>query len=96
MAMEDDEEQGESHAIKAAVRSAKKAARPSKIGMPEKRPDNAKARAKAKKAKRVVGRQGDRFDKDMSQKAPSEGVRAKKGDVVAGMGKKGGGKRKGK
>lgn len=93
--MEEDKEQGNSHAIDAAVRSAKKAQRPSKIGLPEKRLESAKAKAKAKKAKRVVGRKSDVFDKDMSQKAPREGVRAKKGDVIGGMGRKGG-KKKGK
>ncbi|KAH8102649.1 DEAD-domain-containing protein [Cristinia sonorae] len=100
MAMEEDEEHGESRAIKAAVRSAKKAQRPAKIGLPEKRLESSKAKAKAKKAKRVVGRQGDRFDKDMGQKGsgssqqgPKEGVRAKKGDVIGGMRKKGGKKK---
>ena len=95
LALEEDEEQGESRAIKAAVRSAKKAQRPGKIGLPEKRLDNPKAKAKAKRAQRVANRKGSSFDKDMNQKAPREGVRARKGDAIGGIKKKGG-KRKGK
>ena len=93
--MANEEDAGETGAIRAAVRSAKKAARPAKIGEPERRvgPVSKKARAKAK---RPVTKVGGSFDKDMGQRAVREGVRAKKGDSI-GKGKKSGtSKRKGK
>lgn len=96
MAMEDDEDAPESGAIRAAVRSAKKASRPAKIGEPERRPASSSKRDKKKAArsKTVTKRKGGAFEKDGGQRPAREGVRAKKGDVIGGMGKKKGGKRK--
>lgn len=95
LAKEEDEEMGDEKVLKAAIRSAKKAARPSKIGIPEKRPSKS-SKVKAKKTGRKVTRSGGAFERDLGQKvAHNEGVRAKKGDAVGGMGKKGG-KRKAK
>ncbi|KAI0724541.1 P-loop containing nucleoside triphosphate hydrolase protein [Cerioporus squamosus] len=91
MAMEDDAT--ETGAIRAAVRSAKKASRPAKIGEPERRNTSTK-KDKKKKAARSRSAKGGAFDKEMGQRAAREGVRAKKGDVIGGMGKKKGGKRK--
>ncbi|KAI0639386.1 DEAD-domain-containing protein [Trametes polyzona] len=95
MAMEEDDA-AESGAIRAAVRSAKKASRPAKIGEPERRPASTKKKDKKKAArsKTVTKQKGSAFEKDLGQRPVREGVRAKKGDVVGGMGKKKGGKRK--
>jgi ATP-dependent RNA helicase DDX27 len=99
MAIEDDKELGDSTAVKAAIRSAKKAARPAKIGVPDKRPSKSNGKAK-RPGQKVTPRSGSGFDRDFGQKGESsgtrEGVRAKKGDTIGGMGKKKGGKRKGK
>lgn len=96
--MEDDEELGDGGAVKAAIRSAKKAARPVKIGVPEKRAIKNKSKGKKSKTKVTTGRAAGGFDQDLSQKNSGgkghEGVRAKKGDVIGGMGKKKGGKKK--
>jgi len=82
--------------MNAAIRSAKKAARPAKIGVPEKRMSKSKGKSGPIKVK---ARAGGAFDRDIEQKAGNsgrrEGVRAKRGDAIGGMGKKGG-KRKGK
>jgi len=100
MAMEEDDAGGESGVIRAAVRSAKKAAQPAKIGEPERRPAAiSKKREKNKERKlrgKAAARIGGAFDKDLGQRRAKEGVRAKKGDVIGGMGKKKGGKRKAK
>lgn len=96
MANEEDAE--ETPAIRAAVRSAKKAARPTKIGEPERRAGPTKKREKKARAKQRVAKVGGAFEKDMGQRAVREGVRAKKSDSV-GSGKKksgSGGKRKSK
>jgi ATP-dependent RNA helicase DDX27 len=100
MAMADDEELGGGGAVKAAIRSAKKAARPAKIGVPEKRTSKSKAKNTKSGVRRVTARAGGVFDRDLEQKGGTsggrrEGVRAKKGDAIGGMGKKGG-KRKAK
>ena len=93
--MEDDDERGESGAIKAAVRSAKKAARPAKIGEPERRVMSTKKnKKKAARSKSVTRSKAGAFEKELGQRPAREGVRAKKGDVIGGMGKKKGGKRK--
>lgn len=102
--MEEDDA-GETAVIRAAVRSAKKAIRPSKIGLPEPRVDRkSKSKDREKKRKpapagaKVTGK-GGIFDRDMGEKrraggGPStggrEGARARKGDAIGGMGKKGG------
>lgn len=95
--MEEDEA-GETGAIRAAVRSAKKASRPAKIGEPERRQQPSKKdkrkKAKAGPAAKSAAKSKGAFDKEMGQRPAREGVRAKKGDVIGGMGKKKGGKRK--
>ena len=100
--MEEDERAGDNAAVNAAIRSAKKAARPSKIGMPETKtaPRRSKDKAKKSPSRKITGR-ADTFERDMGEKktVSREGVRAKRGDVIGGMGKKKGGatgKRKGK
>lgn len=99
MAMDEDE--GESGAVRAAVRSAKKAQRPTKIGLPEARPAiGKKAKAKSRdrgREKHKVARAKGVFDRDLGEKRKSasggggarEGARANKGDKIGGMGKKG-------
>ena len=95
MALEEDGAE-ETGAIRAAVRSAKKSSRPAKIGEPERRPTSSKKDKKTKKlggaAKSTLKSRVGAFDKEMGQRSAREGVRAKKGDVVGGMGKKKGGK----
>ena len=100
-----EEDEGETGAVRAAVRNAKKAQRPTKIGMPESRPAiGKKAKVKAKNRDRerekrtvkVAGAKGV-FDRDLGEKRRSagggtgarEGARANKGDKIGGMGKKG-------
>lgn len=95
-----EEDEGETTAVRAAVRSAKKASRPAKIGLPETRPAKAgKAKSKEKEKKRKAGRVAGAkgvFDRDMGEKRKSgggggarEGARAHKSDKIGGMGKKG-------
>jgi ATP-dependent RNA helicase DDX27 len=97
MMMEDDDERKEMGSMNASIRSAKKAARPPKIGEADMRTSNKKPKSQSKK--RAVGKpqannkKGSSFARDLGQKR--EGARAKKGDAIAGMGKKKGGKRKG-
>ncbi|OCH96178.1 DEAD-domain-containing protein [Obba rivulosa] len=94
MAMDEDDGAADSTAIRLAVRSAKKASRPTKIGEPEARQSRNKKSVKKSK-KKASARAASGFDKDASQRTTSrEGVRAKKGDVIGGMGKKKGGRRK--
>lgn len=97
--MEEDEELGSGKVIAASIRSAKKAARPKPIGVPDKKLPKKDAKSKGKKRK-VISKGGS-FDKDLGQRKSSsggggsrEGVRAKKGDAIGGMHKKG--KQKGK
>lgn len=88
MTIEEDEEAGDEKALKAAIRSAKKSARPSKIGVPEKKPSKG-PRSKGK-PRRVTSHAGGAFERDIDQKASRrEGVRAKKGDSIGRTGKKG-------
>ncbi|KAJ6610890.1 DEAD-domain-containing protein [Mycena sp. CBHHK59/15] len=75
LAMEEDKELGDDGAMKAAIRSAKKSAQPSKIGV---------------LPKKVSARAGGAFDRDFGQKPSGEGVRSKKGDAVGRLGKKAG------
>jgi ATP-dependent RNA helicase DDX27 len=90
MAMEEDKELGGNKSLNAAIRSAKKAARPAKIGVPERKDSKS-----PKKMRKVSVRSGNTFDSDFGQKSKSrEGVRSKKGDAVR-LGKTGGKKRKG-
>ncbi|KAI0695597.1 DEAD-domain-containing protein [Cytidiella melzeri] len=93
LAMEEDAV--ETGAIRAAVRSAKKSMRPAKIGvqqpsLPQKKSKRKNDRAGTKAKAGSKGSSG--FDKEMGQRTAREGVRAKKGDVIGGMGKKKGGK----
>ena len=92
MALEEEKEEGDRKVVDAAIRAAKKASRPAKIGVPVQQNAN---RSKKAKRKTKVTSHGSVFSKDMEQRSNrGEGVRAKKGDAVAGMNK--GGKRKGK
>ncbi len=92
----DEDEGGENGAIKAAVRPAKKASRPAKIGEPERKPLKVKQKTEKRKKDRqkVKARAGGAFERDLGQRAPREGVRAKKGDAIGGLGKKRAGKKK--
>ncbi|KAI0348024.1 DEAD-domain-containing protein [Trametopsis cervina] len=90
-----EEDEVETGAIRAAVRSAKKSQKPAKIGdrqtgLPQKKPKRKIDKSKPKPKGGAKSR--DAFDKEMGQKSAREGVRAKKGDVIGGMGKKKGGK----
>lgn len=87
-----EEDAGETGAIRAAVRSAKKAIKPAKIGDPERGLPQTKKKARNSKANKAKSRTGGGFDAEMGQRPVREGVRAKKGDVIGGMGKKKGGK----
>ncbi|KAJ8084045.1 nucleolar DEAD-box protein required for synthesis of 60S ribosomal subunit [Marasmius tenuissimus] len=90
LAMEEDAEADDGGAMKAAIRSAKKASRPVKLGEAERKAPASRSKSK-KKNRSKVSRGGGSFDKDFGDKASSrhEGVRAKKGDAIGGMGKKG-------
>lgn len=82
-AMEEDET--DQHAIGASIRSAKKAMRPKKIGMPEPRPQREKPKkARGQKKQKNVSS----FDRDLGQRPKTEGIRAKKGDSVGRAGKR--------
>lgn len=88
-----EEDAAETGAIKAAVRSAKKAGRPAKIGMPEPRaPQKSKLKKKEgsrKKTKMTGGK--SIFGQDMGDKKKAkmtEGARAQKGDRIKGLGNK--------
>lgn len=97
----EEEDSGETGAIRAAIRSAKKIQRPAKIGEKQTALPSSKQKAKnkARRQKVISSRSTSAFDKDLGQRTSTvsarEGVRAKKGDKIGGMGKKGG-KRKGK
>lgn len=96
MAREDDAD--DEKAVAAAIRSAKKTARPTRIGEPE---PAKKSKSKDKKKKRpaaggkkITAKSGGAFQKDMGQKGSSqkgfagEGARAKKTDTVKGLSSK--------
>lgn len=90
---------GDEKALNASIRLAKKASRPSKIGEPERRVNKGKSRDKKSGRVKRTARIGGAFESDIGQRSGrGEGVRAKKGDAIGGLGKKGGqrGKRKGK
>ncbi|RDB28494.1 ATP-dependent RNA helicase DRS1 [Hypsizygus marmoreus] len=92
MIMEEDAEVGDQKTLNAAIRSAKKTARPSKIGVPEKRTIKPK---ETRKARKVTSRTGGAFERDMDQKpGRREGLRANKNDAIGGIGKKGGKRKK--
>jgi len=84
MAMEEDET--DQRVIGASIRSAKKAMRPTKIGLPETRlqmPKVKKSRDRPKKQKNASS-----FNHDFGQRTKSEGIRAKEGDSVGRAGKR--------
>lgn len=65
MMIEDDAKSGEEKAMNAAIRSAKKSARPVKIGLPQK-----PTRPKTKnKRQRITAHSGGAFDRDWERKA---------------------------
>ncbi|KAL5495218.1 DRS1 [Sanghuangporus weigelae] len=89
------EDEGETAAVRAAVRNAKKSSRPTKIGAPESRkqkPGKAKSSEKKKrKVERVTGKQGV-FEREMGEKRKShvsEGIRSNKADRIGAIGRKG-------
>ncbi|KAI0068359.1 DEAD-domain-containing protein [Artomyces pyxidatus] len=83
--------------VEASIRSAKKASRPAKIGIPDKT-HSKKSKPKDKRSKtksKTAARAGGTFDRELGQKGGrTEGIRAKRGDAIGGTKK--GGKRKGK
>ncbi len=88
MAMEEDENDG---TTEAAIRSAKKSARPRKITEPMARP------AAAKKAGKVKRKKGSAFDDEVTgKKGKHEGLRAKPTKVALGEKGKSGKSVKGK
>jgi ATP-dependent RNA helicase DDX27 len=91
MAMEEDNEMAKDAGVKAAIRSAKKSARPTKIGVPQPTPPQRKKTKEKRRSKVTFRATGSTFDRDLGQTlGRGEGVRAKKGDTVAGMVRKGG------
>jgi ATP-dependent RNA helicase DDX27 len=79
MAMEEDREAGTEKAVSAAIRSAKKAAKPSKIGHVAK-PSTPKARGGKPGALSARSGKKGAFDTDFGSRAKNqEGVRAVKG-----------------
>lgn len=83
--MEEDAEIGDDRSLKASIRSAKKLARPPKIGVPEQRSKKSPSKTKDKRKPHKVT-SGSAFERDR------EGFRAKKGDTIGGMKKKGNGR----
>jgi len=75
MLIDEDKKIGDYKSVDAAIRSAKKAARPSKIGVPEKGQVNRNKKPKQRRDSRIRGA----FDKDFDQRAGGrEGLRAKR------------------
>ncbi|KAJ3509447.1 hypothetical protein NLJ89_g5219 [Agrocybe chaxingu] len=83
MTTEDDKEANDGKALNAAIRSAKKASRPQKIGVPERRDSKP---AKRKRKRKTFGRpskSGSTFEGDMGKRPKArEGIRSHKGDAV--------------
>ncbi|KAI6132816.1 DEAD-domain-containing protein [Pisolithus croceorrhizus] len=84
-ALEAEKDPVEKGAIDAAIRSAKREARAGKVGKIQQ-----KSRARKKAAHKVTSRVGSAFGQDLSVKTRREGIRARKGDKIGGMGRKGG------
>ncbi|KAJ3554550.1 hypothetical protein NM688_g3049 [Phlebia brevispora] len=74
MAMEEDE--GETGAIRAAVRAAKKAYKPPKIGEPDKKPGASASKRKKAAKKASVASGKVKFDREMGQRTAREGQNA--------------------
>lgn len=93
-----EEDAGGTNAVRAAVRSAKKDARPKKIGVPDSHPrkvGKSKEREKKRKTSKPAGKNKGMFDQEAGGKrasggsaAAKEGIRAQKSDKIKGMGKK--------
>ena len=98
MAMEEDKEEGVDRAVSAAIRSAKKAARPSKIGHSSTK-SSSPSKARSGKQARSGGKSGKgTFDSDFGSRGSGhnhEGIRAVKG-TKPNLNKKLGGKKGGK
>lgn len=84
MAIEEDET--DQRAIGASIRGAKKAMRPTKIGVPEARPQMPKAKKSRGGSKKQ--KSSSSFDRELGQHIKTEGIRAKKGDSVGRAGKR--------
>ena len=84
MTMEEDET--DQKVIGASIRGAKKAMRPTKIGMPEARTHKVKAKKSRGEPKKQ--KSSNSFDRDLGQRTKTEGIRAKKGDSVGRAGKR--------
>lgn len=80
-----EKESGEKGAIDAAIRSAKREARAGKISKIQPRTGGRK-----KAIPKITSRAGSVFAQDLSVKARREGIRARKGDKIGGMSRKGG------
>ena len=80
-----EEDETDQRAIGASIRGAKKAMRPTKIGMPEARPQKSKVKKSQGGPKK---QKKDSFDHDLGQRTKTEGIRAKKGDSVGRAGKR--------
>ncbi|EJD47739.1 DEAD-domain-containing protein [Auricularia subglabra TFB-10046 SS5] len=97
---EDEADRAGSAATGAAIRAAKKAARPPKIGEPLPKVAAGKSKEKRQKKKLAKGFEADlsaRGGKKSAGAGAREGARAKRGDKIGGTGKKGkGGAKKGK
>lgn len=86
MIAEEDKEFNDQQAISASIRAAKKASRPDKIGVPEKRPTRPAKKSKAKKLRKG----GSAFESDFGSKTASrEGIRSRKDDAQKGAKKSG-------
>ncbi|KAI6047626.1 DEAD-domain-containing protein [Pisolithus marmoratus] len=85
LALEAEKDSGEKGAIDAAIRSAKREARTGKV-LGKTKPIGRRKKAVPK----VTSRVGSAFTLDLSAKARREGIRARKGDKIGGMGRKGG------
>ncbi|KAL4069605.1 P-loop containing nucleoside triphosphate hydrolase protein [Scleroderma yunnanense] len=91
MAIEAEKEPGQKGAIDAAIRSAKRQARPGKVGKIQTKNTTLVGQRKTSK---VSSRTGSVFNRDLSAKKNTrEGIRAKKGDAIGSMGRGKGGKR---
>jgi len=84
MIMAEDEELGDQKSVNASIRSAKKAARPPKIGVPDR--GALHTRKKRTKSSTKKSRGVSTFESDLGQKSKprraQEGIRAKRDDVV--------------
>jgi ATP-dependent RNA helicase DDX27 len=92
LALKEEAEMGETGAIKAAIRNAKRQGRPNKIGLPDAPRDARKSKAKEERSKNKERVSKIGFEKELGVKRKSavggrEATRAKEGDAI-GSGKK--------